>query len=136
MSSTTTSDGTATRTETLRQRVADLVAPFEQGRIVAAMEKFYADDVTMQENQNPPMVGKRANVEREAGFEQYVATWHHARANAVLVDGDRVVIHWDYAFTGVDGKRFHYDQLALQEWKDDRIVRERFVYDPATTVVG
>ena len=136
MSSTTTSDGIATRTERLRQRVADLVAHFEQGRIVAAMEEFYADDVSMQENQSAPMVGKRANVEREAGFEKYVATWHHARANTVLVDGDHVVIHWDYAFTGVDGKRFHYDQLALQEWRGDRIVRERFVYDPATTVVG
>ena len=122
-----------TDTDTIRRRVDDLIAYFQQGRLAEAIEEFYADDVTMQENLNPPTVGKRANVEREAGFERYVAEWHHARAAAVLVDGNRAVIHWDYAFTGADGKRFHYDQLALQEWDGDRIVRERFLYDPTTT---
>jgi hypothetical protein len=125
---------TPTGTETIRQRVSDLIAYFQQGRLAEAIEEFYADDVTMQENLNLPTVGKRANVEHESGFERYVAEWHHARAAAVVVDGNRSVIHWDYAFTGADGKRFHYDQLALQEWEGDRIVRERFVYDPATTV--
>jgi hypothetical protein len=121
---------------TIRQRIDDLVTYFQQGRLAEAIEEFYADDVTMQENLDPPTVGKRANVEREAGFEAYVAQWHHARATAVLVDGNRAAIHWDYAFTGKDGKRFHYDQIALQEWDGDRIVHERFVYDPATTVAA
>ena len=127
---------TPTSTETVRQRIDDLIAYFREGRLAAALEEFYADDVTMQENLSPPTVGKRANVEREAGFERYVAQWHHARARSVLVDGNRAVIHWDYAFTGADGKRFHFDQLALQEWEDGRIVRERFFYDPTTTTLA
>jgi len=44
------------------------------------------------------------------------------------------VIHWLLEFTGGDGKRYRLDQLAHQEWKDGRIVRERFYYDSATIV--
>ena len=53
-------------------------------------------------------------------------------AKAVPIDGDRVVIHWILDFTGRDGKRSRFDQLALQLWRGDRIAEERFVYDPRT----
>jgi N-methylhydantoinase B/oxoprolinase/acetone carboxylase alpha subunit len=120
------------QTETIRQRIRQLVAYVEQGRIVDAIEEFYADGATMRENLDAPTVGKAANVQREGEFQAYVARWHHARAAAVIVDGDRAVIHWDMDYTGTDGKRWHYDQLALQRWEGAHIVEERFVYDPAT----
>jgi ketosteroid isomerase-like protein len=118
-----------------KQRVQDLISYVEQGRIVEGIREFYADDAVMRENLNPPTVGKAANIERETGFEAYIATWHHARANAVLVDGDRAVINWDLEYTGTDGKRWHYDEIAVQRWRGDRIVDERFFYDSATLAV-
>jgi len=48
-----------------------------------------------------------------------------------LVDGDRVVIHWVFEFMGHDGQTFRQDELAWQRWRGDRIVEERFYYDPA-----
>lgn len=120
----------------VRERISDLVALVQQGRIVDAIERFYDDDVTMRENLNPATVGKAANLEREAGFQRWVAEWHHVRVPAVLVDGDRAVIHWDLEYTSTDGKRWRFDQLAFQRWNDGRIVEERFVYDPATTQIG
>src|SRR3712207_8151804 len=50
---------------------------------------------------------------------------HESRALAVVADGDRVVINWGLDFTGTDGKRFRYDQLAYQVWENGRIVRDR-----------
>ena len=118
------------------ERVRDLISYVERGRFPEAIEEFYADDVEMRDNLAPPTVGKAVNVERERGFVAYIAELHESRAESVLIDGDRVVIHWILDLTGTDGKRMRSDQLAYQLWEGDRIVRERFVYDPATLAVA
>jgi len=118
------------------ERVRDLVSYVERGRFPEAIEEFYAEDVEMRDNLAPPTVGRAANVERERGFVAYIAELHESRAESVLIDGDRVVIHWILDLTGTDGKRMRFDQLAYQLWVGDRIVRERFVYDPGTLAVA
>lgn len=119
-----------------KAQVQALVTSVEQGRALEAFERFYADDVVMQENQLPPTVGKAANREREARFASRIREVHESRARLVLVDGDHAVVHWNFAFTDQDGLRICFDQLALQTWRgegtDARVVRERFVYDPTS----
>ncbi len=115
-----------------KQRVQDLVSLVERGEFLQAFEEFYADDVVMQENGNPATVGKAANREREHGFVGSIEAIHENRAQSVVVDGDHVAIRWlaEYTFRG--GARMRFDQVAYQEWRGDRIVRERFYYDPAS----
>jgi SnoaL-like protein len=115
-----------------RLHVQDLITMVEQGDFPEAIEQFYDENVVMRDNLNVPTVGRAANVERERGFKTYIATLHESRAEAVVIDGDHVVIHWILDFTGTDGKRTRFDQLAFQRWKGEHIVEERFVYDPAT----
>jgi SnoaL-like polyketide cyclase len=119
-----------------RQRVQDLIAYVERGEFPEAIERFYDENVVMRDNLNPPTIGRAANVKRERGFKNYIATLHESSASDLLIDGDRVVIHWILDFTGTDGKRVRFDQLALQRWKGDRIVEERFVYDSGTLAVA
>jgi len=45
-----------------------------------------------------------------------------------------VVINWVFDFFGHVGATFTYYELAFQHWQGDRIVRERFYYDPAQRV--
>ena len=116
----------------ITQRIAELITYVEQGRIVDAIHEFYGESIVSRENLNPPTIGKTANLKREAGFEAYVAQWHRARAKSVLVDSDRAIINWDLEYTSTDGKRWHYDELALQRWENGQIVEERFVYDSAS----
>jgi ketosteroid isomerase-like protein len=118
-----------------RQRVKELVEYVESGRILEAIDRFYADDVAMQENSAAPVVGKAVNRERERVFFDSV-TVHQNRARSIVADGDHAVINWLLEFTGADGKRYRLDQLAVQTWKDDRIVHERFIYDTATTAAA
>lgn len=117
-------------------RVADFIATVERGAVLDALHRFYADDVVMQDNANPPTVGLGANLERERAFVARIARVHENRAASVVADGDRVVIHWIFEYTGTDGVRYRFDQLAQQTWRDDRIVRERFYYDPATLIAA
>ena len=47
-----------------------------------------------------------------------------------ILEGDRVAIHWIFDFTYISGKTRRIDEVAMQEWRGDRIFRERFFYDP------
>ena len=114
-----------------RERVAGLIALVEQGRYVEALEQYYAGNATMQENGHPPRAGLKALVEHERGV---MAAHKEIRTLPVerwLVDGDRVVINWVFEFTRHDGSRFRVDELTMQRWRGDRVVEERFYYDPA-----
>lgn len=117
-----------------RERVLDMVQQVEAGEFLKAFEEFYADDVVMQENTGEPTRGKAANREREKGFVGSIREIHLNRADSFVVDGDRVAINWKAAYTFADGTRVNFDQVALQTWKGDRIVREQFYYDSAALV--
>lgn len=113
-----------------RERVQALIAHVEQGRFVEAIEAFYAEDASMQENLQPPRKGLPALV---AGERAVLAafTVKTRPVDWFIVDGDRVVIHWVFDFSSADGRRYSMDELAHQRWAGDRIVEERFYYDPA-----
>ena len=113
------------------ERVAILVRLVEQGRWLEAFEEFYAEDVVMQENLGLPTVGKVLARQKEERFVGAIRS-HETRAASVIVDGDRVAIHWNAEYTFTDGSRMRFDQIAHQIWRDGRIVHERFFYDPGT----
>jgi ketosteroid isomerase-like protein len=116
-----------------RDQVTQLVRLVEANRILDAIDQFYDESVSMQDNHNPPVVGKATNRERERQFFGGI-TVHQNRALSIAVDGEQVVINWLFEFTGGDGKRYRMDQLSHQEWKNGRVVKERFFYDSARIV--
>lgn len=116
--------------------VHTLVEFVQNGQILAAFEQFYADHVVMQENGGVPTIGKEANRTREEQFVAFVVDVHENKAASVIVDGDQTVIHWNLEFTAADGKRYRYDQLAHQKWKNGQIVSERFFYNPQEGLVA
>jgi ketosteroid isomerase-like protein len=119
-----------------RERVLALIAMVEQGKYVEAIEAFYAVNATMRENNEPPRGGRDKLVE---GERKMLAAHKAARTepgSTFLLDGDRVVIHWVFVFTRLDGTSFRMEELAEQRWRGDRIVEERFFYDPAQLKAG
>ena len=114
-----------------RERVQDFIALVERGEYVKAIEDFYHPEASMQENGEPPRVGRQALVEHERAVLAGLQAMRTRRVETCLVDGDRVVIEWVFEMTGRDGKARTLDELALQQWDGDRIARERFFYDPA-----
>src|SRR5262245_3017477 len=114
-----------------RDRVREFVALVEQGEYVKAIEDFYHPDASMQENGLPPRVGRDTLVEHERAVLAGLKQMRTRRVETFLVDGDCVVVNWVFEMTGPDGKTRQLDELALQVWRDDRILHERFYYDPA-----
>jgi hypothetical protein len=113
-----------------RERLRDFIAMVERNEFVRAIEEFYHEDASMQENLAPPRVGRDVLV----AHEKQVLSEGTIRTRPVehyLLDGDDVVINWVFEIAGRDGKARLFDELALQFWDGDRIRRERFYYDPA-----
>jgi len=113
-----------------RTSVARFTKMVEDGQFIEAMEKFYAPDATAQENNDPPRVGLPALLAHE---RKTLATFGRAHARCLdpaVIDGDRVVIHWLFEFHHPSGAVVRLDELAYQRWRGERIVAERFLYDP------
>lgn len=115
-----------------RSRVEDFIAAVVGGDHVAAIRDFYWEDASMQENMAEPRRGRDLLMEHEARALARLERMHTHPPRAVLVDGDRVVVHWTFDATGKDGVTRRLDELAIQRWRGDRIVEERFFYDTAT----
>jgi len=116
-----------------RQTVERFIAMVEANEHVRAIEDFYTEDASMQENLAPPRVGRDLLIAHEQAALSRVASVHTHRVKTVLVDGDHVAIHWIFDFTLPDGSSRRFDEMALQTWRGEKIAVERFFYDPATT---
>ena len=118
-------------TTNLQQRLQDLFRYVREGRILDAMNEFYDKDTVMQENANPPTKGLAANIEREKQFLSMVKEWKGFDVPAMGV-GDNVTFYENAVdFIATDGKPVHMEQVAVQKWRNGKIVHERFYYDSA-----
>ncbi|SHK91843.1 SnoaL-like domain-containing protein [Bradyrhizobium lablabi] len=113
-----------------RERLNEFIAVVESGDHAGAIERYYTEDASMQENAAPPRVGRDVLVARERGI---LAQMSHVYSKAMssVVEGDRVAIHWIFELTDKSGGKRRVDEVAVQEWRGDRIFRERFFYDPS-----
>lgn len=110
------------------KRFIDRVVSGEHDR---ACEEFYAAESTMQENANPPRVGREAHVANERRVLARAQAVHSECVGPVLVNGDHVVIRWRFRFDWHDGTRTEIEEVAWQRWSGEQIVEERFFFDPA-----
>ena len=119
----------------IKQQVQHLIELVEQGRMLEAIQTYYGENVAMQENLDPPTVGLAANIQREREFFGSLLSAKF-RAASVIVEGNRAAINWVFDYTTADGQRYRQDQIAVQTWRDGKIIHERYVYDTATLALA
>ena len=104
-----------------------------QGQILDAFEKYYHDDVVMIEATGHTRKGKAENREYEKKFVSSVKQVHGGGVHAITSDeksGITMVESWmDVSFA--DGNRVKMEQVAVQKWDGDKIIHERFYYNPS-----
>lgn len=113
-----------------RARVEAFIAMVESGHYVEAIENFYTSDASMQENLNPPRVGRDVLAEHERQALTRVKGIRTLPGSWFVMEHDRVVVHWVFEITNLDGRRTRLEELACQLWRGGRIFEERFYYDP------
>jgi ketosteroid isomerase-like protein len=116
----------ASNTATLDQQLNEMILT---GKALEGFEKFYAEDVVMQENSEAPRAGKDVNREFEKQFFAMVAEWHEGKLVASAVNGDTTFSEWYMDISFKDGNRMKSSQVAVRKWKNGKIVNERFFYN-------
>lgn len=111
----------------IRNHVQAVIDGILRGEILETFDRWYAEDVVMSENGTDERVGKAANRAYEEAFVKGV-TFHGAAVGEVLVDGDRAAIEWTLEFTPHGGDRLVQKQVAVQHWREGKVVRETFYH--------
>ena len=114
----------------LKSRVEDLNNNIVAGNIMDTFEKYYADNVTMQENENEPAIGKDACRINEQAFVDGITEFRKAEVKSLIVSDNLTVTEWDFDFTHKDWGVRNYHQIAVQRWNENgQIVNEKFYYN-------
>ena len=115
-------------TTDLKTAFEEIQSLLGQGKAMDIFEKYYADDVVMQENTAPATVGKDANRERELDFFSKLVEFRKADLKGVAFGDDVIMSEWDMDYTHKEWGSMTYTQVAVQRWKDGKVVHERFYY--------
>ncbi|MBK6937562.1 MAG: nuclear transport factor 2 family protein [Chitinophagaceae bacterium] len=113
----------------LRTLVDQLNQMILEGKILDAFEKFYADDVVMQDNDYPARVGKAVNRQYEEAFVGGLTEFRGAKVLNTLISDGLAVVEWWFDYTHKDYGVRNYTQLSVQRWKNGQIVEEKFYYN-------
>lgn len=98
------------------------------GKLMEAFEKYYHEEVEMQENDLPPTLTKAANRKRELEFLANIELFRKAEVKGFAVDGNTSYVIWSLDYTHKDWGIRKYTQVSSQLWKDGKIIKERFIY--------
>ena len=114
----------------LIDQVNELNQQILQGNVLGAFDKFYAENVVMQENNKEPRIGKDVNRKYEEDFVASVEAWHGAEVKSVSVNEatGTAAVEWFMDLTFKGGHRTQLEQVAVQTWEGGQVVRERFYY--------
>jgi hypothetical protein len=116
-------------TTTLQDRLEDLLSYIREGRILDAINEFYAEDAVMQENSLPPTVGRESNLEREKQFLITVKEWQRFDVTAIGVGEDVTFYETVMDWVTTDDTPVHVEQVVVAKWKDGKIIQERYYHN-------
>jgi hypothetical protein len=108
----------------------DLNQLITQGKALDAFEKYYGDDVVMQENTDEPRRGKAACREAEVQFFSSVEKVNRLELVHAAVGDGVSFSEWAMDFVFKGGERRQMAQIARRRWKNGKVVDERFFYKP------
>lgn len=117
-------------TETLER----FIRRVEENAQAEALEEFYTEDASMQENQAAPRVGRDAHIANERNVFSRLLSVTSKCVRPAFLNNDRVVIRWIFHFEWLDGTVTDMDEIAYQRLEGDRIAEEKFFYDPAQRI--
>ena len=112
----------------LKAAIQDINDKILNGKALEAFETYYADDIVMQENEEAPWEGKDFNRKREEAFFANITEFRHAEVLSFAVGDDVTMVEWHMDYTHKEWGDMNYKQVAVQRWKDGKIVHERFYH--------
>ena len=105
-----------------------------EGKAMEAFDKYYDDNVIMQENENPPIIGKEENRKRELDFFDSLEKFHKAEIKSSAIGDETTMVEWVFDITPKGMPQTEMKQVAVQKWKNNKIINEKFYYDASSKI--
>ncbi len=102
-------------------------------RLREAYERWYSEDVVMDENGHCEIKGKAANRDRQEEIGKLIRAYDR-RLISSAVGGDRSFSEWEFDLEYA-GVRYTLKQVSVREWQDGKVIRERFYYLNGTSAL-
>lgn len=90
------------------------------------METYYAENVEVFEGSMQVADSKQANISREEEFLKGVKAWNKTEILAEAAGENVTMTEWDMDFEHADYGHKVGRQVAVQHWKDGKVVREQY----------
>jgi len=102
------------------QTVECFVELVETGKGTDALDRFYAENASMQENQSLPRIGKPALLAYETAAQSSVSGMTAQCIRPILIEGDTVVLRWIFDYVDSQGRAVHFEELERALMSDRR----------------
>ncbi len=112
------------------KRIEEFIRQVETNKHVEAVEAFYTEDASIQENNSTPRIGRAKLVQREREVMKKAKSIYSQCIRPFFEDDNLVIIRWKFRFDWLDGTVTEIEEIAYQRWDQDRIAEEKFFYDP------
>ncbi|MEA1784504.1 nuclear transport factor 2 family protein [Arenibacter sp. GZD96] len=115
-----------------KEKALDIYHQLQQGKLLEAFDTYYAEDVVMTEPRGE-RVGKVACRAYEVEFLNGVSEFHSLTIDSIAANEEDGVTFVESTMdvTFKNGYRAKMEQVAVQRWKGDQIIHERFYYNNA-----
>ena len=114
--------------ETIHANVTELLDMLKQGQFVEAQEKFFHDDVVLQEGNSEPKQGKEFCINQEKEVLAGVAEFIGYNATGFAVTEGTSFYEATMEYVEKSGNHVKVEQSVVTNWEDGKIVRERFYH--------
>lgn len=107
-----------------------MLSILKEGRMTEGQETYFADDIVTQEGGNPPLSGKQAAIERLNQFRETIGV-----AGFISYDIRTVAVAGNTSFYDAalnlklnNGETIRLEQVVKTEWRDGKIINERYYH--------
>lgn len=102
------------------------------GQLMEAFEKYYAEDVVLEEPTGDKFEGKSAAREHEEEFLGKIQEFHGAGIKKITANEEEATtmseVWMEVTFKGADGP-MKLEQVAVKQWEGDQVKHERFYFN-------
>ena len=118
------------------EKVMNLYKMMAEGKMMDAFEKYYADEVVVTEMPTGEVRnGKEAQRKAIDQWQNMIKERHGGGVDSFTSNEETkttCVENW-VDVTTQDGNRMKMQEVAVQQWEGDQIIREKFYYHMPTT---
>ncbi len=110
----------------LESKLNDLNNMVLNGEILESMDKYYHADCVVIEKNDVVANGIQEAKDRESSVFEGVEAWLKSEIKSTAVGDNVTMTEWHFEYKHRDFGHKKFDQVAVQHWKDGKIISDRF----------